>query len=251
MAPFARVFLRKVGRPRLVILLTVLTFLLSLIIKYFFDTFFISSSLIGELAFIFTASCIIAPLMSWYLLGLLFELDELEIKLTKLATIDSLTNTYNRGYFYAQSEAYLAQLTNQQASIDTAVAIIDLDDFKSINDVLGHAVGDKALHELSSLLREFAPSPNIVGRLGGDEFVCLLVETNLSDLTKLLKSLVLAVRDISIEGNITDLSITVSIGVAFIEIGDEFDDALLRADEALYRVKKQGKNGYMIYDASF
>lgn len=86
MTPYIRALIRKVGRPRLVALLTITTCLLALAIKYSFTPFFGAFPLLEELVFIVTASCIIAPLLSWYLLGLLFELDELEMQLKTLAT---------------------------------------------------------------------------------------------------------------------------------------------------------------------
>lgn len=139
-------------------------------------------------------------------------------------------------------------MPERQLSSQTAVVIIDLDDFKSINDVLGHAFGDKALVGLSSILMETIKPPNIVGRLGGDEFVALAIETNEEDLKRLLAKLIEHIRAYKMDKNGTLFSFTVSIGAAFLEEQERtLDSALIRADDVLYDVKRKGKDGYAIY----
>ncbi|MDB4838120.1 GGDEF domain-containing protein [Marinomonas sp.] len=258
MTHFMRDLLRKIGRPRLVILFVVIASLLSIFIKYLLEKLFgFSFILFEEVIFILIAVSLIAPLLSWYLLGLLFELDELEIQLTKLATIDALTNTYNRGHFYSQSRAYIDQFFVQFERRDSdhvdskvVIMIIDLDDFKSINDVFGHSVGDDVLVAFSSVLMNTIQVPNIVGRFGGDEFVALLVDTNEADLKRLLEELIANVRAHTLENNGRPCSFTSSIGAAFIDNKNvTLDEALIKADEALYDVKRKGKNGYAIYNS--
>jgi diguanylate cyclase (GGDEF)-like protein len=124
-----------------------------------------------------------------------------------------------------------------------AVALIDIDHFKSINDRFGHDVGDLALKHVAELLNHACRGPHMLGRQGGEEFVALLENANPADAHAAGERLRLAIAGNPLELSSGPLTITASIGVSTINAGDkEFDDLLRRADLALYDAKAGGRN---------
>jgi diguanylate cyclase (GGDEF)-like protein len=124
-----------------------------------------------------------------------------------------------------------------------AVAIIDIDHFKSINDRFGHDVGDLALKHVAALLNHVCRGPHMLGRQGGEEFVALLDNANPADAHAAGERLRLAIAEHPLALSSGPLAITASIGVSAINAGDkEFDDLLRRADLALYDAKAAGRN---------
>jgi len=124
-----------------------------------------------------------------------------------------------------------------------AVAVIDIDHFKSINDTHGHAAGDEAIRALTATVVETIRSTDIFGRSGGEEFVLILPETPLGDAQRVLEKLRARVADMTVATGGATLSMTVSIGYATVSGYDaDVFDTLNRADQALYQAKGQGRN---------
>jgi len=124
------------------------------------------------------------------------------------------------------------------------VAFIDLDNFKHVNDTLGHRSGDEVLIQLSQRITDVLPPNVVIGRLGGDEFVLLM--PFLIDYPK-VRILLQAVLDAALTPFDIDnghAQIGASIGIAQVQERDNFDEALTRADEAMYQIKKNGKQGF-------
>ncbi|KAF0856948.1 sensor domain-containing diguanylate cyclase [Pantoea dispersa] len=160
-----------------------------------------------------------------------------EAQLSLLAHHDPLTALPNR-------HALQAHFRQLQRAGPLCVAFIDLDNFKHVNDTLGHRSGDEVLIQLSQRIRDLLPSEAIVGRLGGDEFVLLL--PFLIDYPK-VRILAQAVLDAALTPFDVDnghARIGASIGIAPVHRRDSFDDALTRADGAMYQIKKNGKQGF-------
>jgi diguanylate cyclase (GGDEF)-like protein len=131
-----------------------------------------------------------------------------------------------------------------------AVAIIDIDHFKSINDRFGHDVGDLALKHVAALLNHVCRGPHMLGRQGGEEFVALLDNANPADAHAAGERLRLAIAAHPLDLSSGPLTITASIGVSTIDAGDkEFDDILRRADLALYDAKAAGRNCVVLREA--
>ncbi len=268
MSPLIRHCLRKLGRVGLVVTLTVSSTILAYLLNFFlvqllgftyipFEDFILVSSI----------TILVTPFLSWYLIGSLFKLDEMEMNMTQLATIDSLTNTYNRGYFYEKVEQFLssipnntslpasAEKTSQRDRLDhgnlPSFFILDLDNLKPINDQYGHAAGDKVLTVFSSVLLELAPEPNVVGRLGGDEFVVFLDKATSITPQDFAKQVLERVRSTNVEFDGCPISFAASIGFSSIHGSDShaIDMAMKAADNALYKVKRSGRNGFAMGDA--
>lgn len=158
-----------------------------------------------------------------------------------LALIDELTGLYNRRYV----QAHLNEVFGESAiGNETAVALFDVDHFKDVNDRHGHAAGDEILRQVALRIVLHARSTDLVGRIGGEEFVVVMPETSLAGALVGAERMRAAVAEapFTLAGGET-LPVTVSIGVAAARAGHETPDRVLkRADDALYRAKKAGRN---------
>ena len=163
-----------------------------------------------------------------------------------LATTDALTGLLNR-------RALMAELANEQARLQrhelrqTCVLMLDLDDFKQINDHYGHAAGDTVLQQFGALLRNELRKIDRAGRIGGEEFAILLPDTKPQAAFVFAERLRSLVESTAIPYAGSDLGITVSIGISRLDPADaEAGIALRRADHALYRAKHEGRNRVLI-----
>jgi len=153
----------------------------------------------------------------------------------KLATTDSLTGLYNRRKL--DKTLNLHNDMNDLYNIPYCVIIIDVDNFKDTNDQYGHQVGDSVLQELSDILRNGVRSTDIVGRWGGEEFLVILPNTKHRSALGVAENL----RKIVSEYNFKHINNkTISLGVT--EYNGDIDDTLKKADDALYRAKKEGRD---------
>lgn len=160
---------------------------------------------------------------------------------------DYLTSIFNRKGFVQEINYYLS-LEREESSNDIFL-IFDLDNFKTVNDLLGHQTGDRVLIETANIIKNNLSKKDIVGRLAGDEFVAYLrnIESkrDLESIARRLNKLLNRV----VEKNGINIKISASIGMAIVEKKDEkFEDLYEKADKALYDVKYNCKNGYKIYD---
>ncbi|NPB02828.1 MAG: sensor domain-containing diguanylate cyclase [Thermotogae bacterium] len=161
------------------------------------------------------------------------HMDDLTLK----AHTDSLTGLPNRMALEDQMDKAMEEIRSQHSMY--YLALLDLDRFKSINDRYGHLVGDQVLIEFARLLEELVNPPHIVGRWGGEEFLVLLKVESLYEAQKFCETVRKKVENRPFAH---DLSITVSIGLAKIDQNRGVKEALLRADQALYRAKASGRN---------
>ncbi|MFH1913012.1 MAG: PAS domain S-box protein [Pseudomonadota bacterium] len=169
------------------------------------------------------------------------ERARLEREMKRLATTDALTGAGNRHEFFRLAELELRRARRYGNAL--SVIMLDIDYFKSVNDTHGHQAGDEVLKALSALVRAALRDTDIFGRLGGEEFAIVLPETDLAGgglvaqrLRSELAGLTVRLRDIAV-------NFTVSIGVTELRDKDRLiEDAINRADEALYRAKRMGRN---------
>jgi diguanylate cyclase (GGDEF)-like protein/PAS domain S-box-containing protein len=159
-----------------------------------------------------------------------------EAQLSSLAHHDPLTGLANR-------HALQAHFSKLKAQGPLCVAFIDLDNFKHVNDTLGHRSGDEVLIQLSLRMTEVVLSSVVIGRLGGDEFVLLMPFLIDFPKVRIMIQAVLeaALTPFDIENG--HAQIGASIGIAQVQDQDNFDDALTHADAAMYQIKKNGKQG--------
>jgi len=170
------------------------------------------------------------------------EMADLNANLARLANTDRLTNLPNRHFFDARMAAMHA---NPTLYLPLAVCIIDIDNFKLLNDRLGHLEGDRCLQLVAGTLREnLRAASDFVARYGGEEFVLMLTQTDVKAATQLVERLRKAVRALDYGNPGTAAGyVTISAGLAFAS-GTGFDakQLLETADRALYRAKAAGRN---------
>lgn len=154
---------------------------------------------------------------------------------------DSLTKLNNRAIFTEQAIIYLESAELKQ--LDYVLAIIDIDNFKNINDNYGHAAGDTALSEYSLIIDQtIRQSSDLCARFGGEEF-SLLLRCDRKSAATILERLRLQIEIHNVKFNESDISTTISIGAASTEeCGYNIDYLLMKADTALYNAKREGKN---------
>jgi diguanylate cyclase (GGDEF)-like protein len=162
--------------------------------------------------------------------------------LNDLSMLDPLTGLYNRRGFRNRLDTILALGNGKHY-----VLLLDIDHFKAYNDNYGHSMGDQALTHVSAVIRDAVRSRDVVTRYGGEEFMVLLTDIDADRALQTAERIRQRVYDLKIPHMFTEdvaTNVTVSIGIAPLEQQD-IEDALLKADSALYRAKRQGRNSIL------
>jgi two-component system cell cycle response regulator len=160
-----------------------------------------------------------------------------------LALVDPLTGAFNRRYMDAHVPKLIARCRAVQKPL--AILMVDLDHFKQVNDVHGHAAGDHVLKDIVNRITNALRPSDLVARLGGEEFIIVMPETDLIAAIHIAERLRKRIETTPVEGaGDQPISVTVSIGAAVTlpESQEELPEVLKRADAALYDAKKTGRN---------
>ncbi|GHE76726.1 diguanylate cyclase [Thalassotalea profundi] len=170
------------------------------------------------------------------------ELYQLKEEFKKQANTDALTGLYNRRYFFNHAEKEFSRA--KRHGLNMGVISIDIDFFKNINDKYGHPVGDKVLIEISKNILLSIRQEDILARVGGEEFAVILPESTLEEAKKVAQRISITENTFLMNAqNKEYVDIKLSIGLVSKRIEDEsFDELFIRADNALYQAKKQGRN---------
>ena len=162
-------------------------------------------------------------------------------QLQQMAIMDGLTEVFNRRYFYELAEIEFRRTRRYHNAL--SLVILDVDNFKHINDSFGHTVGDQVLKHLANCIRETTRESDLIGRYGGEEFVILMPETALPAALDAAERLRMVVASCGIPAQGHDVHITVSLGAATLdESCHSFDDLVVLADQGMYKAKAAGKN---------
>ncbi len=166
---------------------------------------------------------------------------EVEKQLNKIANMDTLTNSYNRRKIEEIFENEITRI--KRYNRDLSIIFIDIDDFKKINDKFGHKIGDKVLTKVSRIIKKHIRKIDYFGRWGGEEFIIILPETKKEQ----ARNVAIFIKEI-IAGHDFKIGqgVTCSFGVSEFEDNDTASTLLTRADNAMYYVKKTGKNGVKV-----
>jgi len=175
------------------------------------------------------------------LLKLCLERINLYEKFQQLSIYDTLTEIYNRRYFM---DRYLQEFNrSKDFSLNMSFLIIDIDNFKNINDTYGHLVGDAVLREIAKFIKENIREIDFAARLGGEEFSVILLETDRTAAIAVAERICSRISQAKLKVFDETLNITVSIGLATFPQNTLHDDVLVEiADKALYKAKISGKN---------
>jgi len=166
------------------------------------------------------------------------ELAESKIKLEEMIIRDDLTGIYNRRYLF--NELQLLISSAKRYNINFSILMADLDNFKSINDTLGHQMGDMVLKEVAHHLKEELRDTDIIGRYGGEEFMVILPHIDKTDALKCAERLRRSVEGLRVDG--LGRKTTISIGLAEYKLGMSMEALIHMADALLYRAKDLGRN---------
>jgi diguanylate cyclase len=194
------------------------------------------------------APTLVSAPIGGFIVHLLREVERARLQAQTLAWHDELTGLLNRRRFseLGRREFALAHRGGRRL----AAVLIDIDDFKRINDHHGHAAGDEVLRAIGRTLVREVRGTDLVARWGGEEFAMLLPDTGADELLGLcerVRSAIMALRVPVPEG--AELACTASIGLTEARAGDSFDSCLDRADQAMYRAKFEGKNRVVVQRA--
>ena len=195
----------------------------------------------SNLIYMFIGGVIIVLLLTGLTVALI-SINENRKLFKKLAVTDTLTGIYNRLGFNRQVEQYMRQNPQKHC----VVAMLDIDDFKLVNDVYGHAAGDGVLQKLAESMKQYFSKDVRLGRNGGDEFCIFMPDCTAVEVKPFLKKFTEETRNFYCKGEAH--TFTISLGFAeYPVLADECSKLMRCADMALYAVKMRGKNGCMAY----
>lgn len=192
---------------------------------------------------------VVSAVFTTYVRNMYLQYLQATITFRTQSEIDSLTGVFNKEYTENLCEAYLQSSRGLSCN---ALFIIDLDNFKYINDTFGHKQGDVFLNETGRLLKESFSERDVVGRIGGDEFLVLMRDVTYA----LAASAKASMIEEKIQGIFSDLTVsrfTCSIGISLSTKDKplEFRTMFFQADQALYSAKQEGRNRYVFYSGEF
>ncbi len=173
-------------------------------------------------------------------------------EILKNATMDALTGLNNRRQFEVRLKEEYSSANRQNTPL--CAIMIDIDFFKKFNDTYGHAIGDTVLRTTANVIKEQLREYDIPSRYGGEEFCILLPQTNIDEAKIVAERLRASVENKKIEiqtnknEQIKHISVTISVGLAQLDIKDMADDLYMKADRALYEAKEQGRNRVVVYE---
>jgi diguanylate cyclase (GGDEF)-like protein len=185
--------------------------------------------------------------IGWYIIlhditDVTFLINQLE----SLATTDSLTGVANRRHFLDRVPRELDRSSPTRLNLPNAMIMYDLDDFKKVNDTYGHAAGDYILCAVVETIKQQLRSYDIIARYGGEEFVIFTPSPDEHSLYKFAHRLCKAIESSEFVYEGTVIPMTASFGAVQINPGDDFNEAMLAVDEAMYKAKNNGKNQVVI-----
>jgi len=171
-------------------------------------------------------------------------LEEKSNQLERLASIDPLTEIYNRRKFIEVCEIELSRFARHHHAF--SIFMLDIDDFKKINDTHGHDVGDLVIRKVADTIRDATRGSDYFGRWGGEEFIIMSPDSDIDGRLILADKIVKIIAETKFE---KAGQVTMSVGVTTSVEGDsELESIIRRADQGLYRSKELGKNQYQVID---
>ena len=190
-------------------------------------------------SFIYTLPIFLLMLFSIYLVYAYKKSKKLNHKLQLQNIEDYMTGMYNRRYFFKVAEAFFLKAKRKNSKL--AIIMMDIDDFKNINDTYGHDIGDIAIMEVKNIFDENLRHYDLYARFGGEEFCLLLDDISKEDVIKLFEKMRKKFENNIIKKGSVELKYTVSFGIYY-GLLDSLESMIKEADEAVYKSKTAGKN---------
>jgi len=195
------------------------------------------------LALVFASICslLITPALGYVSLRLLKHVETEREGMRRLAIVDSLTGLFNRRYFLELVGREWSRA--QRYETTGAMLMVDLDNFKGVNDRFGHLCGDAVMHAVAQALQETLRNPDVLARFGGEEFIAFLPQTDALGAIDVAERMRLRVAQLVLNWEGQAVAVTVSVGVAALRPDHLKLDHLIRdADAAMYEAKAAGRN---------
>ena len=241
---FLRAMVLRFGRWKACVVVTLIGVLASLAASLVINLLIHRSSHEFWVSLLMSAGipALIVPPVTWLVVSLLQDAERARRAAEWLSVTDPLTGAFNRRHFFVVGERHLAQSVRAREPI--CVLLLDVDDFKAINDQHGHATGDRVLIEVALACKNSLRGVDLLARYGGEEFVALLPATDLTlalQVAERVRTSVADTRVTTVAG--ATVRPTVSVGVAMLAaVPVSFDSLLAQADAAMYEAKRSGKN---------
>lgn len=243
-----REFIIRVGRVRSVLIATTLATVSSVMFTYAVMVIIKGVPLNNNaLTISILAPLTIAPFLFWPLFSAFIKIHHLELEMRRLAMLDELTGIMNRRAFLAKAEYAISVANRSQMGL--ALAYIDLDNFKAINDVHGHAAGDEVLKRFATVAGSIVRKSDVVGRLGGEEFAMVVYGASMEDARHLIEKLLAEIRNTQVLASGNQIRFTASAGLAYLDAKERktVEQLLAQADKALRQAKLAGKDRVVFY----
>ena len=193
---------------------------------------------------------LLAPPFFFYLLHKHRQLANAHHKLLKDASTDGLTLCLNRQAFTFLVEAYLERTARQEVRGEAALLVIDVDNFKTVNDRYGHVSGDEALRMISRTIKENVRENDLVGRIGGEEFGVFLPGADRGEAEMVAERVRASVNDAMFSPQGGPVPLSVSVGATLYSARSSFKEMFRIADDCLYLAKNKGRNRVEFSDAN-
>jgi len=252
MAKSLRQIIVNLGQLQSVIVITLFSCLTSvlvtLVIAFVYSQLGIYLNILSHITIASLVPLVLTPPISWFIIGLLLKVNQLEVEMRRAATFDALTGLLNRHAFMEQAN-YVFRLAERER-FEISVLVVDLDHFKSINDNFGHANGDKVLETFGKVVSQIVRRSDLACRLGGEEFAFLLPNTSAEQAWDFSKRLHEVIKKTVVEHNGFAIQFTLSIGIAAFpkDSVENVEKSLNIADKAMYHAKRNGRNQSVIYN---
>ncbi|MFQ6370405.1 GGDEF domain-containing protein [Shewanella sp. YIC-542] len=238
---------KGLGRTAIVLLITFFSVCISVLI-----TFVIMENFGNGISGVSFANAVIAPLLiapsvSWYIIGLLVKISCLEEEQRIIATYDTLTHLLNRRPFLDKFERLL-RLARKKGQL-LSVAYIDIDNFKKINDTHGHVGGDAVLAAFGALIVNNVRKGDLAGRIGGEEFIIVFPDIDVKQSVIILNKIQGLINAQVVATQAGSVAYTISVGVTELNQYNDvsLDELINQSDTALYKAKAAGKNCIVNY----
>ncbi|MCK9418495.1 MAG: diguanylate cyclase [Nitrospirae bacterium] len=197
----------------------------------------IRSNTITIVLFGIVTTLFLLGLIYFFMARLIKRFDQACQTIEKIAITDALTELFNRHHIMLRFEEEFEKF--KRLKMNVSCILIDVDNFKAINDSYGHQIGDQVLQVISARMRDTIRAYDILGRYGGEEFLIILPDTSLEDARGLAERIRTHVK----EETVNNATVTLSLGVVCVQASDRsVDDIIRRADEHLYKAKMSGRD---------
>jgi diguanylate cyclase (GGDEF)-like protein len=222
-------------------LVTLVAWVLSVGISAAIDYVLHGDVALQVLFFAMVVPLLISPVLTAAFLRLVLQLETLQARLNQISITDELTRAFNRRHWMELAEIELTRTIRHGRVF--SILLIDIDDFKRINDTQGHLAGDHVLRGLSRVCLSHSRTTDAFGRYGGEEFVFLLPEADVPAARRFAERIRATIESARFPYLDSEIQITVSIGAATLDATmTTLDELFARVDRALYAAKRSGKN---------